>query len=276
MVAYGNNISLLRNESFLFLMLADVTLKLALVEGAKNVADLTQKIKDLTIQLGDNIKDIFIESRKNVVRGYHLAYRGEYPSDIANVLIPYRTDLLYLRDIIIEEISFRNAGNIVQKQVKKTKDVSEYELLLSQKDAEIYDLKRELEYYENIKQQEFKAEVSQYNKALTDLFRKMCDFKYNSPLNELYLLANTGKEIKSEEMKGVLQNLLFILSTMNIVPYETGNVGKKVKFYDDEANIVYAVDDNKVKEGLNKGVQVYPGWKYKEAELVLPRVDVEE
>ena len=66
------------------------------------------------------------------------------------------------------------------------------------------------------------------------------------------------------------------MSSMNIVPYETGNVGKRVKFYDDEANIVYAVDDNKIKEGLNQGIQVYPGWRYKDTELVLPRVDIEE
>ena len=66
------------------------------------------------------------------------------------------------------------------------------------------------------------------------------------------------------------------MSSMNILPYETGNVGKRVKFYDDEANIVYAVDDSKIKEGLNQGIQVYPGWKYKDTELVLPRVDIEE
>lgn len=147
---------------------------------------------------------------------------------------------------------------------------------MSQKDAEIYDLKRELEYYENIKQQEFKGEILQYNKALTDLFRKMCDFKYNSPLNELYLMAMGQKEVSSENVKGLLQNLIFILSSMNIVPYETGNVGKKVKFYDDEANIIYAVDENKVKEGLNQGIQVYPGWKYKDTELVLPKVEIKE
>ena len=191
-------------------------------------------------------------------------------------MIPYRSALIYLKDIIIEEISYRNAENIVQKQTRKTKDADEYELLLSQKDAEIYDLRHELEYYENIKQQEFKAEISQYNRALTDLFRKMCDFKYNSPLNELYLLANGSKDISIESARGILQNLLFILSTMNIVPYETGNVGKKVKFYDDEANIIYAVEDSKVKEGLNQGVQVYPGWKYKDTELVLPKVDIKE
>lgn len=275
-ISYGNNISSIRNENFLFIMLADVTVKLALVDGAKNVYGLIQKIKELTRELGNNIKEIFIDSRKSTMRCYHLSGKEEYPEELGNALIPYRTDLMYLRDIIIEEISYRNAGNIVQKQSRKTKDASEYELLLSQKNAEIYDLKRELEYYENIKQQEFKAEVSQYNRALTDLFRKMCDFKYNSPLNELYLMATGVKEISSENVKGILQNLIFILSTMNIVPYETGNVGKKVKFYDDEANIVYAVDDTKVQEGLNQGTQVYPGWKYKDAELVLPRVDIKE
>ncbi len=275
-VSYGNRISSIRNESFLFMMLADVTVKLALVDGAKNRQDLTQKIKELTSELGNNIKDIFIDSRKNVVRCYHLSGKEDYPSDLGSVLIPYRSALIYLKDIIIEEISYRNAENIVQKQTRKTKDADEYELLLSQKDAEIYDLRHELEYYENIKQQEFKAEISQYNRALTDLFRKMCDFKYNSPLNELYLLANGSKDISIESARGILQNLLFILSTMNIVPYETGNVGKKVKFYDDEANIIYAVEDSKVKEGLNQGVQVYPGWKYKDTELVLPKVDIKE
>lgn len=275
-VSYGNNIRFLRNENFLFKMLADVTVKLALVDGAKNLQDLTEKIKILTHELGDNIKEVFIDCRKTTIRTYHLAQRGDYSSDLGNALIPYRSDLMYLRDIIIEEISIRNSSNIVQKKSRKTMDASEYELSLSQKDEEIYDLKRELEYYENIKQQEFKAEVLQYNRALTDLFRKMCDFKYNSPLNELYLFANGLKELTQENIKGIIQNLIFIMSTMNIVPYETGNVGKKIKFYDDEANIVYAVDDSKVKEGLNKGSQIYPGWKYKDAELVLPKVDIEE
>lgn len=275
-VSYGNNINSIRNENLLFIMLADVTVKLALVDGARNIYELTQKIKELTRELGNNIKDIFIDSRKSVIRCYRLSGKGDYPSELGNVLIPYRSNLMYLRDIIIEEISFRNAGNIVQRQSRKTKDASEYELQLSQKDAEIYNLKHELEYYENIKQQEFKAEISQYNRALTDLFRKMCDFKYNSPLNELYLLATGTKDISNENVKGILQNLIFILSTMNIVPYETGNVGKIVKFYDDEANIVYAVEDSKVKEGLNQGLQVYPGWKYKDTELVLPKVDIKE
>ncbi len=275
-VSYGNNISSLRNENYLFKMLSDVTVKLALVDGAKNIYELTKKVKEMTRQLGDNIKEVFIDCRKATARTYHLVQKDDYPSDLGNVLIPYRSDLMYLRDIIIEEISFRNAKNIVQKPMRKTRDASEYDLLLSQKDEEIYDLKRELEYYENIKQQEFKAEVSQYNRALTDLFRKMCDIKYNSPLNELYLLANGVKEISPENVKGILQNLIFIMNTMNIVPYETGSVGKKVKFYNDEANIVYAVDDSKVKEGLNQGTQIYPGWKYKDAELVLPRVNIEE
>ena len=275
-LCYGNNISSIRNENFLFDMLADVTVKLALVDGAKNVYELTKKVKDLTKELGDNIKGVFIDSRKHAIRVYHLSGKEDYSEDLRSVLIPYRTDLMYIRDIIIEEISYRNAGNIVQRESRATKDSSEYELLLSQKDAEIYELKHELEYYENIKQQEFKAEISQYNRALTDLFRKMCDFKYGSPLNELYLLANGVKDFSQENTRGILQNLLFILSTMNIVPYETGNVGKKVKFYDDEANMVYAVEDDKVKEGLNQGVQVYPGWKYKDTELVLPKVDIEE
>lgn len=275
-LAYGNNISSIRNEAFLFIMLAEVTVKLALVDGARNVYELTSKIKELTKELGNNIKDTFIDSRKNAIRVYHLSSKEEYPSDFKNVLIPYRSDLMYLRDIIIEEISFRNKGNIVQKQSKIEKNAGEYELLLSQKDAEIYYLRHELEYYENIKQQEFKAEISQYNKALTDLFRKMCDLKYNSPLNELYLIAMGTRTLSLENVRGIIQNLLFIMSSMNILPYETGNVGKRVKFYDDEANIVYAVDDSKIKEGLNQGIQVYPGWKYKDTELVLPRVDIEE
>ncbi|MBR1854102.1 MAG: hypothetical protein IJ794_13335 [Lachnospiraceae bacterium] len=275
-LAYGNNISSIRNEKYLFLMLADVTVKLALVDGAKNDHELTQKIKELTAELGNNIKDTFIESRKSAARVYHLFSREDYPADLKDVLIPYRSDLMYLRDIIIEEISIRNADNIVQKQTRITKDASEYELLLSQKDAEIYDLKHELDYYENIKQQEFKAEVSQYNRALTDLFRKLCDFKFNSPLNELYLIAMGAKEASPESVRGTLQNFLFILSSMNIVPNEVANVGKRVRFYDDEANIVYAVDENKVKEGLNQGVQIYPGWKYKDTELVLPKVEIEE
>ena len=104
----------------------------------------------------------------------------------------------------------------------------------------------------------------------------MCDFKYSSPLNELYLMSTGAKECTPENVKGIIQNLIFILSSMNIVPYETGNVGKKVKFYDDEANIVYAVEDSKVQEGLNQGIQVYPGWKYKDTELVLPKVEIKE
>ena len=233
---------------------------------------MTYKIRELTKELGDNVKERFIKRRKNVIRNYHLDIKEDYSVDYRNILIPYRSDLIYLKDIIIEEISFRKAGNINQTQIRELKSANEYELLISQKDEEIYELQKELEYYENIKQQEFKIEISQYNKALTDLFRKMCDIKFNSPLNELYLMANGLKKMSDEEIKGILQNLLFIFSTMNIMPYEIGNVGKAVKFYDDEANIVYTVDESKVREGLNKGIQIYPGWKYKDTELVLPKV----
>ena len=43
-LSYGNNISQIRNENFLFVMLADVTVKLALVDGAKNIHELQRKI----------------------------------------------------------------------------------------------------------------------------------------------------------------------------------------------------------------------------------------
>lgn len=276
LLSYGNKISSLKNESFLFMMLAFVTVKLAIADGAKNVDDLVNKIKDITSELGDNVKEIFIDSRKNVMRVYHLFNKEEYPAEWREILIPYRTDLMYLKDIIIEEIGIREAGSIVQKHYSKTKSSDEYELIISQKDKEIYELKRELEFYENIKQQEFKAEVSQYNKALADLFLKLCDLKYNSPLNELYLVATGSKESSMENVRGILKNMMFVFSSMNIVPYEVDNVGKKIQFYEEEANIVYSVDNSKLKEGLNHGIQEYPGWKYKNTELVLPKVDIEE
>lgn len=273
-ISYGGNINLINTERQLCAMLADVAVKLALAEGVGDYTELTRKMDSLTSELGNSMKDLFKATREPIIRKYHLTQRTSYSAELASVFIPYRTDLMYLKGIIMEEIRCRNAENVIQKQENKTRD--EYELLLSQKDAEIYDLKRDLEYYENMKQQEFKAEVSQYNKALTDLFQKMCDVRYHSPLNELYLMANGLRELNPEDVRGILQNLIFILSTMNIVPYETGNVGKKVKFYNEEANIVYAVDDRKVKEGLNQGIQKYPGWKYKDAELVLPKVEIEE
>lgn len=275
-MSYGNNISTIKNENYIFIMLADVAVKLALLENVNNRDELILKIIDITKNLGNNIRQVFIENRKSTMKLYRLDYNSEYSSKYRDALIPYKADLMYLKDIIIEEISFRNAGNIVHRGARTAKKISEYELIISEKDAKIFELEKELEYYENIKQQEFKAEISQYNKALSDLFKKMCDIKYNSPLNELYLILKKEDEIDNGRIKGLLQNLIYILSTMNIVPYDVSSIGKKVKFYDDEANMVYLVDENKVHEGLNIGTQVYPGWKYKETELVLPRVEIKE
>jgi DNA-binding ferritin-like protein (Dps family) len=272
---YGNPISSMRNEQALFTVLADVTVKLVLADGANDAGELTAKTDFMTSGLSGDIRGIFGEKRSAVIKRYRLS-GGDYPSDIGRVLIPYRADLIYLRDIITEEIDRRNTGNIVHKQNKTHRGQDEYELLISQRDAEIYELRRELEYYENVEQQEFKAEVSQYNKALADLFRKLCDSKYNSPLNRLYLMANNSDKINAADIKSAVQNMIFILGSMSIVPYDTGNIGKKVKFYDDEANIVYAVDESSVKSGLNQGVLAYPGWKYKDIEMVLPTVNIQE
>jgi hypothetical protein len=65
----------------------------------------------------------------------------------------------------------------------------------------------------------------------------------------------------------------FVFSSIGINSYEIGKIGKRVRFYDDEANIIYNVDDTKVKEGMNIGVVKYPGWKFKDNELILPRVE---
>ena len=275
-ISYGGNINSIRNENLLYIMLMNVSVKLAIAEGAKDNSELIQKIREQNEKLVDEIKETLVSYRDRTIRKYHLNSKEDYHEELRSAMIPFKTDLLYLRDIIIEEISLRNNGDDLPSKSRINKDISEYELLLSQKEAELLDLRHELEYYENIKQQEFKTGISQYNKALTDLFIKLCDRKYNSPLNELYLMANGNKETNQSNIRTAIQNMLFILSTMDITPYETGNVGKKVNFYDDEANNVYSVDEKHVKEGINKGIQVYPGWRYKDIDLVLPRVEVEE
>lgn len=277
-VSYGNKMNLLRNETALFTILADATVKVALAEGARNLDALTQRVKDMTQELSDKVLRGFLDARKRVIQSYHLNVGGNYIEETCSALIPYRKDLVYIRDLVMEEIRFRNAGNIVQKQPRSGRSFDEeyYKNLIQQKNEEIHELQEDLKYYEDIKRDQFKSEVSQYDRALMDLFRKLCDIKLNAPLNELYLVATGVKQATPDHVKAIVQNMLFVMSTMNIQPYDTSRVGKRVKFEDDEANILYAVDENTVAAGINEAIQIYPGWKYKDTELVLPRVEVEE
>jgi len=278
--AFGNQFSMIRKEIQLFEMLASVNVKIALANGARNASEADRGIRKQTYGLAYNLRPYFVENKKNIMAYYHLdkISDSEFDPEFNEVMIPYKKDLLYLNELIMEEINYRNQGNAVSREVRKMrkneKDLSEYELLLSQKEAQIHDLKKDLEYYETLEAQNFKTEVSQYNRAITDLFQKLCDVRYGSVINELYLISSGKAEASQEEVKGLLQNMIFVFNSMGISPYEVNKIGKNVKFYDDEANIIYAVDENRVVEGLNVGKVRYPGWRLKDSELTLPRVEI--
>ena len=283
--AFGNRLRSIRNERALFELLAAVNIKLALSNGAADPDELHEKVTAQTKNLSDNIRShLFNECEQKMTRYYDLGQRENYSAALAQEMIPYKTGLLYVNDILMEEIERRDKSNRPSQQSRMRDDQSDsemekytrkYDVLISQKDAEIYDLKRELEYYEGVRSQEFRSELSQYTKAMMDIFQRLCDRKYGAPLNELYLMGSGLSELSSEKIKAAVQNFLFVLDGIGISPYDADKIGKKVPFDSEEANIVYAVNEKDIAEGLNRGLLNYPGWRYKGENLVLPWVTME-
>lgn len=276
---YGNQLRNLRKDMQLFEMLACVNIKIALANGARNFRALDRNIRKQTYDLAANLRSVFTENKKKIISYYHLdRYRGvDFEPQLNDAMIPFKKELMYLNELLMEEINYRNQDNATTKGEKtilrNARDLSEYEFLLAEKEKEIHDLRRELEYYENIEAQSFKSEVSQYDKALMEMVQRLCDTRYGSVLNELYLVSSGKKETSMEQVRSLIQNMIFVFSSFGINPTETAKIGKRVKFYSDMLDEVYTFDQASVQEGLNIGHVIYPGWKYKDSDLVMPRVN---
>ena len=287
LLAFGNKLNSIRMENILFDLLASVRVKLALSDGSGNLEELKNILAKKAENFSyDELKNAFIENTKKVINYYSLNDNANYYSTIKEELIPYRADLLYVDEILMEEIIRRDKKTSYVKQPRQNVDSAtesemakyekKYDLIISQKDAEIYALKRDLEYYENIKSQEFRSDFSKYDEALMTLFQRMCENKYGAPLNELYLISISDKEVKLNDIKNIVKNLLFIFDSMGINPYKVKNIGKNIKFDSDDANVIYTVDENKIIEGINEGLLKYPGWEQRGKEIVLPFIVMDE
>lgn len=279
--AFGNKLGTIRNERLLFDLVASVNLKLALAEGATDLSDLKKRLAKKTEKLSDeNLKNAFKESVDKIVDRYSLADEKIFDENIKDELVPFRVDLLYTDEILIDEISRRNEIVTAMKQNESNKINSErekkLERVIEQKEAEISELKRDIEYYEKIQSQGFRNEAQKYEEVFEKLFKHMCNQKYGAPLNELYLMSLSEEDIKSEEIKTIVKNLLFVFTVLGITPYETKNIGKVFPFDSEDANVVYAVDEKNLVEGINKGKVKYPGWKYREKQIILPFVVTEK
>lgn len=283
-VVFGNKVSAIRDEKILFDLLASVNVKIALANGATNVDDLRDKVIRQTEQLSHGIlQSVFIESRKKVTREYNLERNENFAANFQTELTPYKPDLLYLNDILIEEIAIRDKRNASRSARIRTdqnveseldKAAKKYEMIIAQKDSEIYELRRDLAYYESLKSQDFRSDFSQQSRALREIFQSLCDSKYGAPLNELLLMNLGAAEITPSSVKTAVQNLLFVFNSLGVTPYEIKKIGKTIRFASDEANINYSVNEKDIVEGLNTGTLKYPGWKYKGEELVLPQLVV--
>ena len=277
-VAFGNRLTTMRNEILLFELLTAIKIKLALLEGALNPdalqAALTQKIEKLP---QDELRKKLDEQRKKITEYYALNLPESYDANIKNELVAYKASLLYADEILTEEILLRYKSSANQIRPVADRDAEKkYELLLSQKDAEIYRLNREIEYYENIKSQEFRNDFSKYDEAFAKLFQRLCEYKSGAPLNELYLMAQSETDIKIDDLKTVMKNFLYVFTAFGISPYETKNLGKKMRFDSEDANVVYAVNEKDVVDGINVGTLKYPGWKHGEKKVVLPFITVDK
>lgn len=276
---YGNQLRNLRKDMLLFEMLACVNIKIALANGARNFKGLDSNIRKQTYDLAANLRSVFTENKKKIISYYHLdRYRStDFEPQLNDAMIPFKKELMYLNELLMEEINFRNQDNATTKGEKtilrNARDLNEYEFLLAEKEKEIHELRKELEYYENIEAQSFKSEVSQYDKALMEMVQRLCDTRYGSVLNELYLVSSGKKETSMEQVRSLIQNMIFVFSSLGINPTETSKIGKRVKFYSDMLDDVYTFDLDGVQEGLNIGYVIYPGWKYKDSDLVKPRVN---
>ena len=81
----------------------------------------------------------------------------------------------------------------------------------------------------------------------------MCEYKFGAPLSELYRIANSNTDIKAEDLNTVMKNFRFVFNSMGITPYDTNNVGKKLYFDSEDANVIYVVNEKDVVEGMNTG-----------------------
>lgn len=285
-IVFGNKVSTIRDEKVLFDLLASVNVKIALANGAGSVDELREKVIHQTNQLSRSIQNFFADSRKKITHEYLLERNENFGLNFQNELTPYKPELLYLNDILLEEIARRDKSNANGKSARIRTDqhveseidkvTKKYEMIIAQKDSEIYDLRRDLAYYESLKAQDFRSDFSQYSKALREIFQGLCDGKYGAPLNELFLM-NTGTcEITDSKVRAAIQNLLFIFNNLGVTPYETKKLGKKIKFTSDDANVNYSVNEKEIVEGLNEGVLKYPGWRYKGEDLVLPLISMKK
>ena len=275
--AYGNKTSSLRNEMILFDLLVEVELKLVLSDGVLNLDELNKSLEQKFEHFPhEDLRKILDERKNRIMRYYSLNRPENYGVNFKSEFVPYRAGLLYVDEILKEEISRRYKISAKQPMSSDPELKKRYELLLSQKDAEIDDLKRDLEYYENIKSQEFRSDFSKYDEALTTLFDRLCEYKFGAPLGELYRMANGDTDIKADDLKTVMKNFLFVFNTLGITPYDTKNLGKKLRFDSEDANVVYSVNEKDVVEGLNTGTLKYPGWKYAEKKMVLPLIIVDK
>lgn len=272
--SYGNKLASLRNEMILFDLLAGVKIKLALSEGVLSPEELRRTLEQkFEYFQQENLRRILNNRQRKIIDYYSLNRPENYSVSVKNEFVPYKADLIYVDEILTEEIFRRYKVSAGQNPTTSDRETEKkYELLLSQKDAEIYDLKRDLEYYENMKSQEFRSDFSRHDEALTTLFQRMCEYKFGAPLNELYIIATSKGEIKAEDLNTVLKNFLFVFNSMGIAPYDTKNIGKKILFDSEDANVNYSVNEKNVIEGLNSGVLKYPGWKHDEKKMVLPFV----
>lgn len=270
--SYGNKLSSLRNEMLLLDLLVEVKIKLALAEGISSPEELQDKLtQNFNLFPKESIRNILDERKNKIINYYSLSRPENYSTNIKEEFVPYRAALLYVDEILTEEIFRRYKISVSRTPTTVDHDAKKkYEMIISQKDKEIYDLKRDLEYYENMKSREFRSDFSRYDEALTTLFRRMCEYKFGAPLNELYLLFNSGTDIKAETLKAVMKNFLFVFNSMGITPYDTKNLGKKIQFDSEDANVVYAVNEKNIVEGTNVGTLKYPGWKHDEKKIVLP------
>ena len=286
-IIFGNKVSAIRDEKVLFDLLASVNVKIALANGAGSLDEMREKVIVQTDQLSRGIlQSIFIESRKKVTREYLLERNENYRADFQTELTPYKPELLYLNDILMEEIALRDRSNEDGKPTRIRADsntekeidkyVKKYEMIIAQKDSEIYNLQRDLAYYESLKSQDFRSDFSQYSRALREIFQSLCDAKYGAPLNELFLMNTGASEITAEKVKTAIQNLLFVFNNLGVTPYEMKKLGKKIRFTSDEANVNYSVNEKEIVEGLNEGTLKYPGWRYKGEELVLPLISMKK
>lgn len=284
-VVFGNKVSAIRDEKVLFDLLASANVKIALANGATNPDDLREKVIHQTNQLSRNIQNFFADSRKKITREYLLERSENFRLNFQSELTPYKPELLYLNDILLEEIARRDKSNANGKARIRTdqnveseldKAAKKYEMIIAQKDSEIYNLQRDLAYYESLKSQDFRSDFSQYSKALREIFQGLCDGKYGAPLNELFLMHLGASEISPEKVRTAIQNLLFIFNNLGITPCETKKLGRKIKFTSDDANVNYSVNEKEIVEGLNEGVLKYPGWRYKGEELVLPLISMKK